>query len=145
MAPDEDARARKAAHEDPDWSPLSGQEIEEKVVELADEGKQSSEIGTILRDQHAVPDVKAATGKKITDIMEENDVEPPVPEDLRNLLARAVNLREHLRENPNDKHNRRGLQQIESRIRKLAKYYKEKGELDRDWTYSERTAKMVVE
>jgi small subunit ribosomal protein S15 len=145
MAPDEDARARKAAHEDPEWSNLSGKEVEEVVVDLAEEGKQSSEIGTILRDQYAVPDVKAATGKKITEIMEEHDADPPVPEDLRNLLARAVNLREHLRENPNDKHNRRGLRQIESRIRKLAKYYKRQGDLDRDWTYSERTAKMVVE
>ncbi|PSG97197.1 30S ribosomal protein S15 [Thermoplasmatales archaeon SW_10_69_26] len=145
MAPDDDARARKAAHEDPDWSRLTGKEVEELVVDLADEGKQSSEIGTILRDQYAVPDVKAATGKKITAIMEENDVDPPVPEDLRNLLARAVNLREHLKENPNDLHNRRGLQQIESKIRKLAKYYKEEGELDREWAYSERTAKMVVE
>lgn len=145
MAPDEDARARKATHEDPEWSRLSGNEVEELVVQLAEEGNQSSEIGMILRDQYAVPDVKAATGSKVTEIMEEEDVAPPVPEDLRNLLARAVNLREHLREHPNDKHNRRGLQQVESKIRKTSKYYKEQGELDRDWTYSERTAKMVVE
>ena len=145
MAPDADARARKAAHEDPDWSRLSAGEVEEQVVKLAEEGKQSSEIGMILRDQYAVPDVKAVTGKKITEIMEDNDVSPPVPEDLRNLLARAVNLREHLREHPNDLHNKRGLQQVESKIRKLAKYHKEQGDLPRDWTYSERTAKMVVE
>lgn len=147
MAPEEgdDPRARKAAHEHPEWSDLSSDEVEELIVKMARDGKQSAEIGSILRDQYAVPDVKAVTGKKITAIMEENDLEPPVPEDLRNLMARALNLREHLRDNPKDNHNRRGLQQIESRIRRLAKYYKEQDELPYDWAYSEETAKMVVE
>lgn len=141
----EAARARKAAHEQPEWSNLSSDEVEELVVKLARDGKQSAEIGSILRDQYAVPDVKAATGKKMTAILEEHDLQPAVPEDLRNLMARAVNLREHLRENPKDKHNRRGLQKLESKIRGLAKYYKEKGVLPYEWTYSERTAKMVIE
>lgn len=146
MAPEEDdPRARKAAHEHPEWSDLSGDEVEELVVKLAREGKQSAEIGSILRDQYAVPDVKAATDKKVSEIIEEHDLEGPVPEDLLNLMTRALNLREHLRQNPNDTHNRRGLQQIESRIRRLSKFYKRKGELPYDWTYSEETAKMIVE
>lgn len=141
----EAARARKAAHEQPEWSDLSGDEVEELVVKLARDGKQSAEIGSILRDQYAVPDVKAATGNKMTEILEEHDLLPPVPEDLLNLMERAINLREHVRENPKDHHNRRGLQKLESKIRSLATYYKEQGELPYDWTYSERTAKMLVE
>lgn len=141
----EAARARKAAGEVPEWSPLDEDEVEELVVELGREGKQSAEIGSILRDQHAVPDVKAVTGKNITDILEEEDLLPPVPEDLANLMARALNLREHLREHPHDKENRRGLQRLEAHIRSLAKYYKEQEKLPYDWAYDERTAKMVVE
>ncbi len=141
----EAARARKAAQEVPEWSRLDEDEIEELVIELGREGQGSAEIGSTLRDQHAVPDVKAATGKKITEILDEEDLLPPVPEDLANLMARALNLREHLREHPNDKENRRGLQQLEAHIRSLAKYYKEQGELPYEWAYDERTAKMVVE
>ncbi len=141
----EAARARKAAHEVPEWSTLDADEVEELIIELGREGKQSAHIGTILRDQHAVPDVKAVTGKKITDILDEEDLLPPVPEDLANLMARALNLREHLRDHPKDKENKRGLQQLEANIRSLAKYYREKEALPYDWKYDERTAQMVVE
>ncbi len=139
------ARARKATQEEPEWSSLSSDEIEELVVKLARDGMQSAEIGTVLRDQYAVPDIKTATGKKVTEILDEHDLLPDIPEDLRNLMARAVNLREHLRENPKDHHNRRGLQKLESKIRSLATYYKEQEELPYEWTYSERTAKMLIE
>ena len=42
----------------PDWSSLNPREIESRVIELAKSGKPTSEIGLILRDQYAVPDVK---------------------------------------------------------------------------------------
>lgn len=139
------ARARRAAHEQPEWSTLSSEEVEELVVKLAKDGKQSATIGLVLRDQYAVPDVRAATGRSITHIMAENDLAPQVPEDLRNLMRRALTLREHLRDNRRDKHNARGLQLMESRIRKLVKYYKRKGTLPYEWKYSEQTAKLLVE
>jgi len=51
-------------------------DIEARVVELAEQGHDPSQIGMKLRDEGvtgAVPDVKLATGKKITEILEEND------------------------------------------------------------------------
>lgn len=132
-------------HAVPEWSQLSSDEVEELVVKLGREGKQSAVIGVVLRDQYAVPNVRAATGKPIQQILHANGIKPPVPEDLRNLMRRALRLREHLRENPRDKHNARGLQMMESRVRKLVKYYKRQGVLDYDWKYTEQTAKLLVE
>ena len=57
----------------PEWSALNPREIESRVIELGKEGRSTSEIGMILRDQYAVPDVKLATGKKITKILEGNN------------------------------------------------------------------------
>jgi small subunit ribosomal protein S15 len=143
MAPEEPSAT--ATGETPEFSPLDADEVEEEVLRLGREGKGSAEIGALLRDQYAVPDVQEVTGRKITEILDDEDLTPPVPEDLANLMERALNLREHNRENPNDTDNRRALRQLEDRIRGLAKYYKEQGELPIDWAYSERTAEMVVE
>jgi len=47
----------------PEWSSLNPREVESHVIELAKAGKSTSEIGLVLRDQFAVPDVKLATGQ----------------------------------------------------------------------------------
>ena len=52
----------------PDWTALNPREVESHVIDLSKSGKSTSEIGMILRDQYAVPDVKLATGKKISEI-----------------------------------------------------------------------------
>ena len=67
----------------PEWSSLNPREVESRVIELAKSGKSTSEIGTILRDQYAIPDVQLATGKKISKILESNNIKPDVPEDPR--------------------------------------------------------------
>ncbi|MEM5866491.1 MAG: 30S ribosomal protein S15, partial [Candidatus Aenigmatarchaeota archaeon] len=104
----------------------------------------SAEIGMILRDQYGIPDVKAITGKSISEIMKEKNVYPEIPEDLLNLLRRAVNLRAHLEKNKADKHSLRGLQNLESKIKRLGKYYVRKGILPKDWEYSPERAKLIV-
>jgi small subunit ribosomal protein S15 len=129
----------------PKWVKYKKEEVEALVVKLAKEGKSSATIGTILRDQFGIPDVKAITGKSISKIMKENEVYPPIPEDLLNLLRKAVNLREHLEKHKKDKHSRRGLELLESKIRRLGKYYVRKGVLPKDWTYSPEKAKLLVE
>ena len=119
----------------PEWS-LKPEEIEELIIKLAEEGKQPATIGLILRDSYGVPDVKAALGKKITKILEEHDLLPEIPEDLSNLLDKRANLMKHLSENKRDLHNRRRLQLIEAKIRRLVKYYKREGRLPEKWRYS---------
>ncbi|MDK2791131.1 MAG: small subunit ribosomal protein [Methanothermococcus sp.] len=129
----------------PTWVTLTPEEIENKIVELAKEGKDSAIIGMILRDTYGVPDVKLITGKSITKIMKENDLYPEVPEDLINLMKKAVNLRNHLEQNPRDIHSRRGLQLTESKIRRLVKYYRNTGVLPVKWRYTPEKARLLVE
>jgi small subunit ribosomal protein S15 len=139
---------RPAADEPPEWSDVDADAVEERVVELAEEGHDPSQIGLELRDEGVqgtpVPDVKLATGKKVTEILEENDADPEVPEDLRNLMERAVRLREHMDENPGDAQNKRALQNTESKIRRLVDYYRG-DELDGDFSYSYDVAKELLE
>lgn len=131
--------------ENPDWVPLSPEEIEERIVKMAKDGMSSSRIGLVLRDQHGVPSVKLALGKSINEVIRENDLKPKVPEDLSSLMRRAINLSEHLNENRKDISNRRNLQLVESKIRRLAKYYKNNDVLPEDWKYSLKTAELQLE
>ncbi|WP_255191736.1 30S ribosomal protein S15 [Natronobeatus ordinarius] len=139
---------KPAADEPPEWSDVDPEKVEERVVELAEQGYDPSQIGMKLRDEGVtgtpVPDVKLATGKKVTEILEENDAEPELPEDLRNLMERAVRLREHVQENGQDFQNKRALQNTESKVRRLVEYYRG-DELEPDFTYSYDVAKKILE
>jgi small subunit ribosomal protein S15 len=53
------------------------------------EGNSLSKIGTILRDQYAIPLVKPITGKSISNILEAAGIAPSMPEDLANLVKKA--------------------------------------------------------
>lgn len=119
----------------PEWS-LKAEEIETLIVRLAEEGKPPSMIGLILRDTYGVPDIKAALGKKLTKVLEEHNLLPSIPEDLENLINRRNNLKKHLERHPRDIHNRRRLQLIEAKIRRLVKYYRREGRLPEKWSYS---------
>jgi len=131
--------------EHPKWSSLNPREVELHVLELAKTGKSTSEIGMVLRDQYAVPDVKLATGKSISKILEANNIKPELPEDLRNLIQTALSLRKHLDVNKKDLKNKRNLQLTESKIRRLTKYYKDNNVIPQDWKYNLNQAKLMFE
>ena len=131
--------------QNPSWVPISGTEIEELIVKLSKEGKSTSEIGIILRDQFGVPSIKLATSKKTTRILKDNKIELKLPEDLTNLIKKAVNLSDHLDENPKDLHNKRSLHLTEQKIRRLVRFYQKNDVLPPDWKYSIRTAKLLVD
>ena len=128
----------------PEWVEYSTEEIEEIILKLRKEGKSTSVIGVILRDQYGIPDVKSVTGMKVTQILEKHDQGEEYPEDLMNLIRKAVNIREHLKENPKDLHTKRGLQLVESRIRRLVKYYTREGVLPEGWRYDPQKAALLV-
>ena len=128
----------------PEWVTFSNEEIEEMILKFNKEGKTTSEIGIILRDQYGIPKVKDVTGERITEILKRSDQAGDYPEDLMNLIRRAVNIRDHLEDNPKDLHSKRGLTIIESRIRKLASYYVSEGELPEGWRYNPEQAALLV-
>jgi len=128
----------------PEWTEYSNEEIEELILKFRKEGKSTSVIGVILRDQYGIPDVKTVTGNKITAILEKNGQGEEYPEELINLIKKAVNIRDHLEENPKDLHTKRGLRIIESKIRRLVRYYVREGVLPEGWRYDPKTAALLV-
>lgn len=130
--------------ENPEWANADVAAIEKIIVDLKKEGVSTSRIGLILRDRHGVPDVKLATGKRIGEILKEQGMEPEIPEDLRNLIEKALGLRKHLVENKNDLHNKRQLQLTESKVRRLVRYYTGNGRMPKDWTYKPETAEIIL-
>jgi len=129
----------------PKWVKQKKQEIEKLVIKLAKERNSSAMIGTILRDKYGIPDIKVITDKSVMQIMKENQVYPELPEDLLNLLKKAVNLHEHLGRSKADKHSKKGLENLESKIRRLAKYYIRKKLIPAGWSYSVEEAKLIVQ
>jgi small subunit ribosomal protein S15 len=77
--------------------------------------------------------------------MKESKIYPEYPEDLFNLLKQAVNLRSHLERNKRDYTSKRGLELLESKIRRLGKYYVRTGVLPEHWHYDPEQAKLLVQ
>ncbi|MCU0861072.1 MAG: 30S ribosomal protein S15 [Methanomassiliicoccales archaeon] len=139
------ASAKPLVTENPEWVTMSKEEIEQMVVKLAKEGMTSSKIGLVLRDNYAVPSVRLATGKTMYEILQENGLKPEIPDDLMALMRRAINVNDHMQENKKDMANNRNLQLIESKIRRLVKYYKRNDVLPRTWEYSLKNAELLLE
>lgn len=113
------------------------------VIDLAKKGYSPSMIGMILRDQYGVPLVKPIVGKGIVELLEEAGMAPKLPQDLEDLLKKAVRLSRHLKANRKDKVNVRSLQLVESKIHRLSKYYKRRGILPKAWRYKYEIAKVL--
>ena len=126
----------------PDWIKMEPKEIEELIVKYAKDGMASSMIGIKLRDQHAIPLVKPILNKTISDVLKENDLVPEIPEDLNNIVLRAVNLQKHLKENKSDNRNVRSLELIEAKVHRLSTHYKNKGIIPKKWKYKSVVAQL---
>ena len=111
------------------WVTYSPDEVEALVVKYAKSGMPPSMIGVILRDQHGIPLVRSLTGKRLTKILEENNLLPEIPEDLRSLIERARRMHVHLQTHRSDRYNKKRLQLVEAKIHRLVKYYKSLGRL----------------
>jgi len=127
----------------PAWAKYTPEEVESLIVKLAREGRNTSKIGVVLRDQYGIPLAKPIAGKSIMEIVKQAGLVPPIPEDLDVLLRRASRLAVHLEKNRKDRYNVRSLQNVEAKIHKLAKYYKREGVLPADWKYEAKTASLV--
>jgi len=128
----------------PEWLPYDKEFVIKKIEELRRQGMSTAMIGHILRDQYGIPSVREVLGKKMLKITEELNLQPKYPEDLVNLVRKAVRVRRHLEEHKKDLHNRRSLQLIESKIRRLVKYYKRKGVFPPDWKYDPNKAGLLL-
>jgi small subunit ribosomal protein S15 len=87
---------------------------------------------------------KSGSTQSINQIFKEHDIEAPLPEDLTNLVKKALNLRIHLESNHKDLHSKLGLQRTESKIYRLIKYYKGKKVLESDFKYDPKKIRTIV-
>ncbi|MAQ05412.1 MAG: 30S ribosomal protein S15 [Euryarchaeota archaeon] len=129
----------------PSWSESDKGTVEELIIKYANEGHSSAKIGTLLRDMHAVPDVRLVMGERISKTLSRNNLESTYPEDMMNLMRKALSLIDHLSSNKKDLHNRRQLELCESRLRRLAKYYVGTGRISSTWTYKRDQLRLMVE
>ncbi len=115
---------------------LSTAELEQEIIDLAKKDTPSAKIGLILKNEYGIPKAKYSVGK-INKILAKNKV-VRFPEELQNLINRAVKLREHSTKNAKDQVSKRGLQITEARIRKLATYFKRNKVIDKSWEYTHK-------
>lgn len=119
----------------PRWVDYDEEEVVDLVIKLRKDGKDPSQIGMHLRDEYGIPSVKEITDMTLTEILEEEGFGLDIPEDLNNLLEKAENIQDHLEQNPNDREAERKLELTEAKIRRLASYHRDEGNIEEDWEY----------
>src|SRR3989338_3712032 len=70
----------------PSWISYSPKEVEDLIVKYGKDGLTASQIGIKLRDQHAIPLARPITKKAVSEVLNQNNLRPELPEDLNNIL-----------------------------------------------------------
>jgi small subunit ribosomal protein S13e len=128
----------------PSWVTVSSNDLVDTIVKLAKKGNTPSQIGVTLRDSVGIPQVKSVTGSKILRILKKVGLAPQIPEDLYHLIKKAVNIRKHLEKCRRDKDSKFRLILVESRIHRLARYYRNVKSLPPTWRYNSKKADTLI-
>ena len=126
----------------PNWVKQTPEEIEELIVKYAKEGLTTSQIGVKLRDQHAIPLVRPIIKKSVKQVLEEKGIKSDMPEDLNNIVNKALGLQKHLRTHKSDRRNVRSLELLEAKVHRLSSYYKKVGRIPDTWKYKSVIAQL---
>merc|ERR1711957_272771 len=126
---------RKAA---PSWVRISSNDLVDQIIKLAKKGFTPSQIGVTLRDSHGIPQCKSITGSKILRILKKSGLAPKIPEDLYHLIKK------HLEKFRKDKGAKFRLILVESRIHRLARYYRNAKALPTTWRYNSKKADTLI-
>merc|ERR1711875_64623 len=128
----------------PTWLKKTSEDVKEHIYKYAKKGLTPSKIGVELRDQYGVAQVRFVTGNKILRILKAKGLAPNIPEDLYHMIKKAVAIRKHMERNRKDMDSKFRLILVESRIHRLARYYKTKKVLAPNWKYESSTASALV-
>ncbi|KAG8992055.1 ribosomal 40S subunit protein S13 [Tulasnella sp. JGI-2019a] len=128
----------------PSWLKTTPEDVVEHIAKLARKGMTPSQIGITLRDSHGIPQVRFVTGSKILRILKMEGLAPNIPEDLFHLIKKAISIRKHLEVNRKDKDGKYRLILVESRIHRLARYYKTKQQIPPTFKYEASTASTLI-
>lgn len=119
-------------------------EVEEMILKNIKEGMTFAKIGLLLRDKYAIPSAKAALGVSLKEFVKKQGALPEYPNDLIDLIRKAMRVRNHLKTSKKDVHNKVKLLHIESKIHRLVKYYTNKKILPAEWRYNPEKAALLV-
>ena len=120
------------------------EELAKTICDLAKKGLLPSRIGQILRDQHAVGRTEHITHASISRILRANGLASELPEDLYCLIRKAVAIRKHLERNPRDISTKYHLILIESRIHRIARYYRGTQRISATFRYKSANAAAIL-
>lgn len=126
----------------PTWVKQTPDEIKELIVKYAKDGLKPSEIGIKLRDQYAIPFTKQIVKQSVVQILEEKGIKSDMPEDLNNLVTKAIGLQKHLKVHRSDRRNVRSLELLEAKVHRLSSYYKKIGRVPKTWKYKAVIAQL---
>ncbi|CAO1633373.1 unnamed protein product [Sympodiomycopsis kandeliae] len=128
----------------PSWLKTTPEEVCNQIFKLARKGLTPSQIGVQLRDSQGIAQVRFVTGNKILRILKSEGLAPTIPEDLYHLIKKAVSIRKHLERNRKDADSKFRLILVESRVHRLARYYKKVGAVAPNFKYEASTASTLV-
>jgi small subunit ribosomal protein S15 len=132
---------RPVSRRPPGWFKYETEEVEDIALKLSRQGNSPSMIGQILRDRYGIPLVSQVAGKRLEHMLP-TDARPKIPEDLEALMRKATSAVRHLEKNRKDYPNKRDLALIESKIHRLAHYYRSVGRIPKEWAYKPVAASL---
>ncbi|MBZ3874025.1 40S ribosomal protein S13 [Sciurus carolinensis] len=97
----------------PTWLKLTSDDVKEQIYTLTKKGLTPLQTRVILRDSPGVAKVNFVTGKKILRILKFKGLAPDLPENLYQLIKKAVAVQKHLERNRKDKDDKFHLIMIE--------------------------------
>ncbi|MBI3840469.1 MAG: 30S ribosomal protein S15 [Thaumarchaeota archaeon] len=136
-------QTRPIGKELPAWVTTSKEDAQAAIVKLGKEGVSPSRIGMTLRDDYAVPLVKSLLGKSLGEVLSEAKASPKLPQDIQDLIDRALRVQKHLQVHGSDRKNVHSLELIEAKIYRLSKYYKDRGILPNEFKYTAVVAQLA--
>lgn len=98
---------KQVKEKSPEWIKLKPKEIESSIIELAKQGNSAEKIGILLRDKKGIPKVKTITGKRISQILKENNLD--MQAEKINISNSVEKLKTHLLKNIHDQSAKRAL------------------------------------
>jgi small subunit ribosomal protein S15 len=129
----------------PSWQAYKAKEVEALVVKLAKDKHSAAKIGLILRDMYGIASVQTTTQKSVTEILTEKGITKQLPQDMIDLIRKYIGITKHVEQNNQDKTAKRGLVLAQSKLARLAKYYKRTGKIAADWKFDTAKAGIYLE
>ena len=138
------SKSRKPIGENISKPEAEMKETEAAIERYAKQGISPALIGEKLKKEHGIPYPKSYLGKRLVAVLKEKKLAGEIPSDMFNLMKKAVKMHKHLESNKQDVHNATVLNRVESKIKRLSRYYSKTGVLPEGWKYNPKEAELLI-